>query len=308
MSHFSTTGTFPHRLRCGGGALECHRVAPPALIRQADGVANAGIVNSVAYQLGAKSRPDRRPVPTMSPGIPKECPHDLRPGVTVCLHCRRAEMDVSRAKVARVGVRAGAAGLVIAITVAFVVSGSDALRDSGDLQTGNPPSLETASLVGADSPQDSLVSAAPNPVRGSALLMAAEPPVPPAIKSTPRPLAPLVAPGRTEVGDGLYIERAGETVTVHFDTPTTRTRRRDKFESVVRRTLPEVYGSAAEAILSSIPEGTLVDPTIMVTDIAERGRGVRLDSGDGWKFSLWPETRPGEDGPLVVSYRVAVTQ
>jgi hypothetical protein len=110
------------------------------------------------------------------------------------------------------------------------------------------------------------------------------------------------------MGDGLYIERAGETVTVHFDTPTTRTRRRDKFESVVRRTLPEVYGSAAEAILSSIPEGTLVDPAIMVTDIAERGRGVRLDSGDGWKFSLWPETRPGEDGPLVVSYRVAVTQ
>jgi hypothetical protein len=138
--------------------------------------------------------------------------------------------------------------------------------------------------------------------------MAAEPPAPPATQSTPRPLAPLVAPGRTEVGDGLYIERAGETVTVHFDTPTTRTRRRDKFESVVRRTLPEVYGSAAEAILSSIPEGTLVDPTIMVTDIAERGRGVRLDSGDGWKFSLWPETRPGEDGPLVVSYRVAVTQ
>jgi hypothetical protein len=217
-------------------------------------------------------------------------------------------MDTARAKVARVGVRAGVGVLAVVITVAFVVSGSDALRESADLRTNNPPSLETARLDEANTPQDSSTSAAPSPERGATVLMAAEPPAPSAVQSTPRPLAPLVAPGRTEVGDGLYIERAGETVTVHFDTPTTRTRRRDKFESVVRRTLPEVYGSAAEAILSSIPEGTLVDPTIMVTDIAERGRGVRLDSGDGWKFSLWPETRPGEDGPLVVSYRVAVTQ
>ena len=120
------------------------------------------------------------------------------------------------------------------------------------------------------------------------------------------PLAPLVGPGRTDVGDGLYIERAGETVTVHFDTPETRTRRRDKFERVVRRTLPEVYGSAAEALLSSIPEGALVEPVDLVTEIAERG--VELDAGNGWKFALWPETRPGQDGPLVVSYRVAVTR
>lgn len=120
------------------------------------------------------------------------------------------------------------------------------------------------------------------------------------------PLAPLVAPGRTDVGNGLYIERAGETVTVHFDTPQTRTRRRDKFERVVRQTLPEIYGSAAEALLSAIPEGALVDPADLVTEIAERG--VRLDAGDGWKVALWPETRPGQDGPLVVSYRVAVTR
>jgi hypothetical protein len=132
----------------------------------------------------------------------------------------------------------------------------------------------------------------------------AQPAAKPAKK--PVPLAPLVGPGRTDVGDGLYIERAGETVTVHFDTPETRTRRRDKFERVVRRTLPEIYGSAAEALLSSIPEGTLVEPVDLVTEIAERG--VELDAGNGWKVALWPETRPGEDGPLVVSYRVAVTR
>ncbi len=268
-------------------------------------------MHSVASLLGAKSSQTVVPVPPMSLGIPKECPHELRPGVTVCLHCRRAEMDIARAKVARVGVRAGAVGLTLAVTVAFVVSGSDALKDSAQVPTSSTPSVELPSLaVAVSTLPDSAVSP---PVRAAARSSAevnasAQRPAPPVAQPTPRPLGPLVAPGRTEMGDGLYIERAGETVTVHFDTPTTRTRRRDKFESVVRRTLPEVYGSAAEAILSNIPEGTLVDPAIMVTDIAERGRGVRLDSGDGWKFSLWPETRPGEDGPLVVSYRVAVTQ
>ncbi|MGI8843682.1 MAG: hypothetical protein ACR2HZ_08280 [Gemmatimonadaceae bacterium] len=199
-------------------------------------------------------------------------------------------------------------GLTVAVAAAFLVSGSEALRESPEVQVRGAVSVELPKLAAAATIPDSADGPPASAERSSAEVNAAVQRPAPSARSTTRPLAPLVAPGRTEMGDGVYIERAGQTVTVHFDTPTTRTRRRDKFESVVRRTLPEVYGSAAEAILSSIPEGTLVDPAIMVTDIAERGRGVRLDSGDGWKFSLWPETRPGEDGPLVVSYRVAVTQ
>lgn len=217
-------------------------------------------------------------------------------------------MDVARAKVARVGVRAGAAGLTLAVAVALAISSSDALRDSGDAEVDLSPAAPVSELASVLVAPTGPASVAATLGRSSGVTAATQRSTSAVAEPSSRPIAPLVAPGRTEVGDGLYIERAGETVTVHFDTPTTRTRRRDKFESVVRRTLPEVYGSAAEAILSNIPQGTLVDPAIMVTDIAERGRGVRLDSGDGWKFSLWPETRPGEDGPLVVSYRVAVTQ
>ena len=237
----------------------------------------------------------------MSPQIPTDCPHELRPGVTVCLHCRRAAQDAARAKWVQIGMRAGTAALVLAIAVGVVSGGGDDMRDSAQaaLDVDSASGIRQLAAAEVPSPQgrtEPAPSAAPAP----------EPRKPAAAEPASVPLEPLVALGRTEVGGGLYIERAGDSVTVHFDTPETRTRRRDKFERVVRRTLPEIYGSAAEALLSSIPEGQMVEPADLVTEIAERG--VKLDAGDGWKVSLWPETRPGQDGPLVVSYRVAVTR
>jgi hypothetical protein len=240
----------------------------------------------------------------MAPQIPADCPHELRPGVTVCLHCRRASQDAARARWMRLVMRAGAAVLVVGVGAGIVAGRGSELQETAQAALEIDSSSGVKSLAAAEVPPPVAASApAPQP--------SAARPRKPAVKPAPTPnanvpLEPLVAPGRTEVGDGLYIERAGETVTVHFDTPETRTRRRDKFERVVRRTLPEIYGSAAEALLSSIPEGSLVDPVDLVTEIAERG--VKLDAGDGWKVSLWPETRPGQDGPLVVSYRVAVTR
>jgi hypothetical protein len=205
----------------------------------------------------------------------------------------------------RMGMRVGAAVLVLGVAAGIVAG-----RGSSELQETAQAALEIDSSSGV---KPLAAAEVPPPVAAAARApeIPAARPQKPATKAPPKanadvPLEPLVALGRTEVGDGLYIERAGETVTVHFDTPGTRTRRRDKFERVVRRTLPEIYGSAAEVLLSSIPEGTLVDPVDLVTEIAERG--VKLDAGDGWKVSLWPETRPGQDGPLVVSYRVAVTR
>lgn len=195
--------------------------------------------------------------------------------------------------------RIGAVTLVVAVAAGLWSSQGEEVQVAGSLMSD---SIAPESMIVALADTKPPVVAPPKPVNSP-------PPKAPAKKVAPKadvPLAPLVAPGRTEVGDGLYIEREGELVTVHFDTPQTRTRRRDKFERVVRRTLPEVYGSAAEAILSSIPEGALVDPVDLVTEIAERG--LELDAGDGWKVELWPETRPGQDGPLVVSYRVAVTR
>ena len=236
----------------------------------------------------------------MSPQIPADCPHELRPGVTVCLHCRRAEQEAARARQTQTGMRIGVVALVVAIGAGLLSTRGDEVHVGAGTIAPADSALTVDPMVVAAVDSAALRSK-PEAKRSQDAPQRATRP-----QRKPAPLAPLVAPGRTDVGDGLYIERAGETVTVHFDTPETRTRRRDKFERVVRRTLPEIYGSAAEALLSSIPEGTLVEPADLVTEIAERG--VELDAGDGWKFALWPETRPGQDGPLVVSYRVAVTR
>jgi hypothetical protein len=120
------------------------------------------------------------------------------------------------------------------------------------------------------------------------------------------PLALIVREGRTDLPDNLVAERGGDSVLVDFDTPTTRTRRRDKFESVVRRTLPLVYGAPMDSVLRTIPDGGFVNGADLLTELPARGVHVRV--GQGWTLDLWPATRPGQDGPLVISYWARVTR
>jgi hypothetical protein len=96
-------------------------------------------------------------------------------------------------------------------------------------------------------------------------------------------------------------------VTVYFDTPVTRTRRPEKFERIVRTTLPRIYGadSPAAAAVQAFPEGQLLASAgDLLTELPTRG--LELPAGPGRALTLWPGTRPGEDGPLVVSYRVVM--
>jgi hypothetical protein len=120
------------------------------------------------------------------------------------------------------------------------------------------------------------------------------------------PLKPIVAEGRTALRDGLVAIRTGDTVTVHFDTPLLRTRQKQKFEQLVRATLPAIYGAAVESVLATVAAGDLIrgaDPTT-----APLTHGVYLPLAAGWSLALWPETRPGRDGPLIVTYRTALTR
>lgn len=118
-----------------------------------------------------------------------------------------------------------------------------------------------------------------------------------------QPPAPVVAAGRTALQGGIIVER-GDSVVVHFDTPVYRTRRRDKFEHVVRTTLPAVYGALADSALAALPMGELAAAGNLLTEIP--ASGVQLPPAQGWAITLWPGTRPGQDGPLVVRYRVSV--
>jgi hypothetical protein len=120
-------------------------------------------------------------------------------------------------------------------------------------------------------------------------------------RADPSLITPVVAEGKTELGEGLFVVRNGRVVTVVFDTKGKRTRRRDKFERVVRQTLPKVFGENAREALAQIPVGELMEPTAQVTELTERGLRFALEGGAS--LALFPETRPARDGPLVVSYR-----
>lgn len=117
-------------------------------------------------------------------------------------------------------------------------------------------------------------------------------------------ITPIVPQGRTDLRDSTFAVRSGDTVVVHFDTSPLRTRRADKFETVVRQTLPAVLGARADTLLGAIPAGKLAAPNELVTVLPTKG--IHLSAPNGTRLVLWPETRPGRDGPLVVAYRVSV--
>lgn len=211
------------------------------------------------------------------------CPHDRGPGTTICLRCRADSHRTAAAARQRLAIQAGIAVLCVAAVVAI---GSSALAsrgnatvaggESGGAAGGTPPTLAAAAADAATSPS---ASAASNG-------------------------APLIGDGRTDLGEGTYAVRSGRVIVVHFDTPQRRTRRRDKFERVVRETLPAVYGTPAQHALEAVPEGGLITGADLLTELPSRG--VTLPARDGIAITLYPGTRAGQDGPLAVRYRVAV--
>ena len=135
-------------------------------------------------------------------------------------------------------------------------------------------------------------------------------PAPVAAPSAPRAdasVSPIIAEGRTELGDSIFAERAGAEVTVHFDNASLRTRFDEKFERIVRMTLPMLYGPGVGARLDSVSPGQFVRGGDLLTDLPLRGIPLALPSR-GRTLMLYPVTRPGQDGPLVIGYRATVAR
>jgi hypothetical protein len=125
------------------------------------------------------------------------------------------------------------------------------------------------------------------------------------VASAPAPaVTPALPTGRTALPNGWFAERIGDTVVVHFDTPGGRTRRSDKFEQVVRETLPVVLGDAGRSAIEQIQPGKLVAPGRLLA-MLDSGP-LHLPVGDGRAIRMIPGARPGQDGPLVVTYRVVI--
>jgi hypothetical protein len=121
---------------------------------------------------------------------------------------------------------------------------------------------------------------------------------------TPAPVSPLVPQGQSSLPDSLLATRADSVITVSFDRTMIRTRNPWKFERLVRSTLPALYGPLADSALARIPEGGLVRQGDLINELPTRG--MRIPVAPGWTFTLFPITRPGQDGPLVTQYRVSV--
>ena len=270
----------------------------------------------------------------MTQRTPVPCHHELRPGTKVCLHCRRAEREATAARHRAIFTRIAVTAALLAGCGYAGVRGFDAWKERGASSLtrliASPASLEAApvpaTLTGMSLATPMAVPASALPVAdsGASMVVAdsapgtatpdttALPPVvapaesiapvtPPPAPIVP-PLQPIVAQGRTELRNGIYALRSGDTVTVHFDTPEARTRRPEKFEQIVRATLPEVHGAAADSILATIATGNLLGPNQHVID--ESTRPIALRGRDGQSLSLRPQTRQGRDGPLVIAYQV----
>jgi hypothetical protein len=254
------------------------------------------------------------------------CTHDLGPGTTVCLRCRQEQREKARTRQQRMLLRTGLAMatlLVVGMGGASAMSAwrsptrsqapeplrllaSTTVQQQGIPRSSGEASIDVAPAAAIAHPP---VTAAGSPPSTSArVLSAAAVPasVPAAARRSPRSLALVIPTGRTDLTDSVYVERMADSAVVHFDTEIGRTRRRDKFEQIVRATLPALYGARAESLLVAVPVGELMAGRDLLTEVV--AKGIRLPLAGGDTLEIWPQSRPGQDGPLVVSYRARVLQ
>lgn len=235
------------------------------------------------------------------------CDHELRPGITVCLRCQHAERAAKRAKQRQMMARGGAAVISLAVIAAVGITAVSSLRS----RAASPQPEAAASTL--DTPADSTPapdSLEPAPVTSVAREVSAAGVVAKPIPNAPAPRPattttngiPLVVPvGRTALRDTMVADRSGDTVRVIFDLLLSRTRRPDKFEAIVRSTLPQVFGSAADSALRALPYGSVARAGDLIETLPSSGFHIPLANGRA--IAVWPETRAGRDGPLVIAYR-----
>jgi len=267
------------------------------------------------------------------------CPHELRPGTTVCLHCRWEARTAARRRRNRMLVRGSSALAVLATLGVIGLVGRVALHGR-TFPSG--VRVATAAVTGESNGESAKPSAANDSASQqgqmsvatkavvSAPIPAVAAPATPTPTSVPAPtfkpvvatatasarptasrqpipsVVPVVPQGQSVVGDSLLVVRADSSVTLSFDRTMVRTRIPDKFERFVRSTLPALYGAVADSALARIPEGGLARQGDLINELP--ARGMRIPIAPGLSIALYPITRSGRDGPLVTQYRTLVVR
>ena len=248
--------------------------------------------------------------------------------MAVCLHCLHAERVAAQERRQRFLVRAAVGVIIFAVITAGANAGWRSFRDNkGAAVAASAPRRGSK----ADAPRQTITTAAlttpPEVSRATDSAVSTNAPQPPvadqrdtsaavsprvsaAPDSAARPVVAsptvLLPQGRTDLPDSLFAVRTGDTVVVNFDTSPARTRRADKFDRIVRQTLPAIYGPLADSALAGVAEGKLANRSDLLTELPSRG--IQLPVPGGYRITLWPQTRQGRDGPLVVAYRTVVTR
>jgi hypothetical protein len=251
----------------------------------------------------------------MSQPKPTSCTHDVRPGTTVCLYCRQEQRAAAAANRRRMTVRSSIVAIVFVVAAAAIYvarsqpSSSEPLvetapdpNSSGATSVADTQSAPTVAAPTANTPATALAG---TDSLGATTASPAPASVPAVIPSAAKTLRSALGPGNTALGGGVVATTAGDTVLVQFDSPMVRTRRPEKFEQLLRTTLPRIYGRELESALAAIPEGGIVTGGELLTELP--ARGLRVPVANGGVLTIWPETRAGRDGPLVVRYRALVS-
>lgn len=234
----------------------------------------------------------------------ENCQHERRPGTTVCLHCRHDARLAARARRRRLMLRVSAMSIVVAIFGVVGIVSAGALRGRGAnpsdsvvrfASAANPPSATDPQFKTSTVTQQGDV--AHSPAAPSTALVAAA--------SRAVPVIPVLPIGQSSLADGVTAIRTDGTVLVAFDTPLTRTRMPDKFERFVRATLPRIYGAVADSALVHVARGGIASSSQELLYVLPT-RGVHIALRGGRNLALYPEIRPGDDGPLVIRYRVSI--
>ena len=222
-----------------------------------------------------------------------KCPHDLRPGITVCYHCRR---DARLAASARRNASAKQLGIVLLILVPLAVVVVPKVKMLGSA-TSSEMTHKGSTITQAAS-DEKKVEVPPTEVKPGA--SAGE------VVSMPgSTFEPVIKDGPVELSNGAIATRSGDTVVVDFDIPMLRTRRAAKFEDIVRRSLADVYGARMDSVLSAIPTGSIVQVEDLFNDLPQTG--LRIVIGGGKAITVTPRVKMRDDGPLVVAYHAIVS-
>ena len=256
--------------------------------------------------LRAKTVAPHSPSPSSASPSIETCPHEQRPGTKICLHCRHEARMITKQRRRRLWLRGSAFSAILLVLGSVGTIGAVAFRRySAPRRVESQPPSQRA-VVEAAPIRDSVV--VPAPVQPTVNVPVSTVAPVPAAAPAPKTIAlkPVVPEGTTTLASGMTATRHDTVVVLSFDFAGARTRIPERFERLVRTTLPSVYGLRADSAVRAIPEGGIARQGDLFTDLTERG--VRIPLSTGGAIALYPISRAGRDGPLVTQYRVTVTK